>query len=196
MCDNQAIVDRLAAQLADTPNDRLREVMIALVRSLHSFVEDVALTQQEWGMGIEFLTATGKMCDEHRQEFILLSDVLGISMLVDQIDHRSELSTESTVLGPFYRDNSPARSFGEAIFERPSGVPTYYHGRVLAVDGAPIGGATVDVWQNGDDMLYAAQDRTAPPNNLRGLFTTGTTPSSVSDRSTTRFRPTVPWALC
>ena len=166
------ITDRLVAQLQQTPNPRLREVMIALARHLHQFALEIELTPQEWEVGIEFLTATGQLSNADRQEFILLSDVLGLSSLVEQIDDRDQRSTESTVLGPFYREHSPRRQAGAAIFERPSGTPTRYSGRVLDLDGAPIAGATVDVWQNGADRLYAAQDPSAPPANLRGVFST------------------------
>lgn len=172
MSPRNSITEQLVAQLGQTPDPRLRDVMIALVRNLHQFAVDAALTQQEWAAGIEFLTATGHMCDSDRQEFILLSDVMGLSSLVEQIDNQDRRSTESTVLGPFYREHSPHRQVGEAIFERPSGIPTQYSGRVLDADGDPIAGATIDVWQNGADQLYAAQVPGALVNNLRGVFTT------------------------
>jgi alcohol dehydrogenase class IV/protocatechuate 3,4-dioxygenase beta subunit len=169
----QAVLARLQA----TPDPRLRQIMTSLIRHLHGFVADVALTQEEWLAAIQFLTATGQISDERRQEFILLSDTLGVSMLVDLLAGPSGkgaagVATESTVLGPFYVPGSPERDYGSSIAERPSGDPAWITGRVTDADGNPIAGATLDVWQNADDMLYAVQNPDAPPNNLRGLFRT------------------------
>ena len=169
----QTVLDRLQA----TPDPRLRQVMTSLIRSLHGFVTDVTLTQDEWLSTIQFLTATGQISDERRQEFILLSDTLGVSMLVDLLAGPSKAgaagaATESTVLGPFYVPGSPERDYGSPIAERPSGEPAWITGLVTDVDGNPIAGATLDVWQNADDMLYAVQNPDSPPGNLRGLFRT------------------------
>ena len=150
---------------------RLRAVLRGLVRHLHGFAVEVGLTEQEWEAGIRFLTETGHITDERRQEFILLSDTLGLSMLVDAIAHeRREGGTESTVLGPFWAAASPLRGYGESIVEVPSGEPAWVYGRVLDVAGAPIPGAELDVWQNGDDRMYAVQNPDAPEFNLRGRF--------------------------
>jgi catechol 1,2-dioxygenase len=167
------LTDEVVARFSDAPDPRLRQIMQSLIRHLHAFAVDVRLTQAEWLAGIRFLTATGQKCDDKRQEFILLSDTLGLSMLVDLLEHeREDHATESTVLGPFYVPGSPERAHGDSIAERPSGEPALVSGRVLDVDGRPIAGAEVDVWQNGDDMLYAVQDPDAPQTNLRGLFRT------------------------
>jgi catechol 1,2-dioxygenase len=152
---------------------RLREVMSALVRHLHEFAIEVGLTEDEWRKGIASLTATGQITDEHRQEFILWSDVLGLSMLVDALAHElPEGATESTVLGPFFVANSPLREYGADIAEQAAGDPTWVHGRVLTIDGEPIAAAELDVWQNGDNRLYAVQDQEAPEHHLRGRFLT------------------------
>jgi catechol 1,2-dioxygenase len=152
---------------------RLREVMQSLTRHLHAFAVDVGLTEDEWATAIRMLTATGHITDDRRQEFILWSDTLGVSMLVDALANPLPAgATESTVLGPFYVPGSNERPFGAAIAERPAGRPAWVHGRVLDVDGNPLAGAELDVWQNGDDRLYAVQDPEAPEHHLRGRFRT------------------------
>ncbi|HZD73936.1 MAG TPA: dioxygenase, partial [Actinomycetota bacterium] len=167
------LTEAVIARFSDAPDPRLREIMQSLVRHLHAFAAEVRLTQAEWLAGIRFLTATGHKCDDKRQELILLSDTLGLSMLVDLMEHEADAgATESTVLGPFYVPGSPERAYGASIAERPSGEPAWVAGRVLDTNGRPIAGAEVDVWQNGDDMLYAVQDPQAPETNLRGLFRT------------------------
>jgi catechol 1,2-dioxygenase len=168
-----AVIQRLDA----TPDPRLREVMTALIRHLHGFVSDVRLTLDEWLTAIGFLTATGQISDDRRQEFILLSDTLGVSMLVDLLAEPASagaagFATESTVLGPFYAAGSPERPYGASIVERPSGELAWYTGHVTDTEGNPIAGATLDIWQNADDMLYAVQNPDAPPDNLRGVFRT------------------------
>jgi hydroxyquinol 1,2-dioxygenase len=163
------VLDRMAG----TPDPRLLEIMTALVTHLHAFALEVRLTEAEWAAGIELLTEIGQICDDRRQEFILASDTLGLSTLVDLIAHDpSSGATESTVLGPFYLAGSPDRPNGSSTAERPSGDPAYVRGHVLDPAGHPIAGARVDVWQNGADMLYSGQDPDAPPHNLRGVFTT------------------------
>ncbi|HWE09564.1 MAG TPA: dioxygenase [Solirubrobacteraceae bacterium] len=153
---------------------RLRDVMQALVRHLHGFIRDVKLTPVEWTQAIEILTATGQITDEHRQEFILWSDTLGASMLVDALENPLPSgATESTVLGPFYVPGSPLREYGATIAaESGAGVPAFVHGVVRSTTGEPIAGAELDVWQNGDDRLYAVQRPEAPEDHLRGRFLT------------------------
>jgi catechol 1,2-dioxygenase len=152
---------------------RLREVVQSLVRHLHAFVTEVGLTQAEWEAGIRILTETGHITDERRQEFILWSDSLGISMLVDAIANPKPAgATESTVLGPFYVPGSPHREYGETIMEAAGELPAWVYGRVLDVDGAPIAGASIDVWEGAENELYAVQDPDAPEFHLRGIFTT------------------------
>jgi protocatechuate 3,4-dioxygenase beta subunit len=152
----------------------LKQVLTSLVRHLHAFVKDVELTEEEWGFAIDFLTRTGHMSDEVRQEFILLSDVLGISMLVETINHRTGgTSTESTVLGPFHMVESPKRELGDDIALDRKGTPCLVSGRVTGPDGEPLAGASVDVWQTNEDGFYDVQQPDIQPaGNLRGLFTT------------------------
>jgi hydroxyquinol 1,2-dioxygenase len=154
-------------------DDRLRELMQGLVRHVHAFAEEVKLTPAEWTQAIAVLTETGHITDEHRQEFILWSDSLGVSMLVDAIENTLPAgATESTVLGPFYVPGSPLREYGANIAAEAAGVPALVHGRVLDLSGAPVAGAELDIWQNGDDQLYAVQRPEAAEDHLRGRFIT------------------------
>jgi catechol 1,2-dioxygenase len=163
------------ASFEGTDDVRLRELAQALVRHLHAFAAEVGLTQEEWRSAVEILTATGAITDERRQEFILWSDTLGLSMLVDALANPlPEGATESTVLGPFYVPGSPLREYGADISEQAAGTPAWVHGRILdATTGEPIPGAELDVWQNGDNRLYAVQDTGAPEHHLRGRFAAG-----------------------
>jgi hydroxyquinol 1,2-dioxygenase len=164
-----AVVDRFEA----CTDPRLREIMQTLTAHLHAFVKEVGLTEEEWRQAIGILTATGHITDEKRQEFILWSDSMGISMLVDAVAHAAPPgATESTVLGPFFVANSPLREYGERMDEKDAGALAWVHGRVLSIDGTPLAGAELDVWQNGDDELYAVQDPEAPEDHLRGRYVT------------------------
>lgn len=168
-----SLTDQVVASFAATPDERLRTVMQSLVRHLHAFVNEVELTEAEWMAAVQFLTATGKMCDDVvRQEFILLSDTLGVSMLVDAINHRYATgATDSTVFGPFYIDGMPERQFGENM-ALTSGTPALVHGRVLTTDGEPIAGAVLDVWQTAENGMYSGQDTAQQHGNLRGRYRT------------------------
>jgi hydroxyquinol 1,2-dioxygenase len=167
------ITAAVVESFAGAADARLREVMQAMVRHLHAFATEVGLTEDEWRAAIATLTATGEVTDERRQEFILWSDALGLSMLVDALANlRPPGATESTVLGPFYVPGAPLREYGESIASEPAGTPTWVHGVVRDLDGAPIAGAELDVWQNGDDRLYAVQKPEGPDDHLRGRFRT------------------------
>jgi hydroxyquinol 1,2-dioxygenase len=169
----EAITTQVIKSFDASPDPRLRLIMQTLVRHLHGLIAEVGLTEDEWVDAIRVLTATGHITDEQRQEFILWSDTLGVSMLVDALSHRLPPgATESTVLGPFYVANSPIRESGANIAEQEAGTPAVIHGRVLALDGTTIAGAELDVWQNGDNRLYAVQDENAPDDHLRGRFRT------------------------
>ncbi len=147
--------------------------MQAFVSHLHAFVSEVALTEEEWAGVITTLTATGHLTDDKRQEFILWSDTLGVSMLVDSLANAVPSgATESTVLGPFYVADSPLRELGANMAEQEAGVPAWVTGRVLDLEGRPLAGAELDVWQNGDNRLYAVQDPGAPDDHLRGRYRT------------------------
>ncbi len=167
------ITERVLRSLEQTPNPRLKTVMASLIKHLHAFVQEVQLSEAEWLQAIQFLTAVGQKCDEKRQEFILLSDTLGVSMLVDAINHRAEHgATESTVLGPFYREGARELAPGESISLDGKGEPAIVSGRVLSTDSTPIAGAVLDVWEGNDDGLYEQQDPNQPDMNLRGRYRT------------------------
>ncbi|MET0456867.1 MAG: dioxygenase [Mycobacterium sp.] len=159
--------------LRDTPDERLKTVLSSLVEYLHGFVKDVEPTYAEWQRAIDFLTAVGHQCDDTRQEFVLLSDVLGVSMLVDAVNNRrSATATETTVLGPFHMVESPPRRLGSDISLDHNGLPCVFAGQVLSADGTPLPGAQVDVWQaNGAGYYDVQQPDVQPERNLRGLFT-------------------------
>jgi hydroxyquinol 1,2-dioxygenase len=150
----QAVIDRLA----DCEDPRFKQVMTSLVTHLHDFIRDVRLTEQEWISAIQFLTAVGKTVTDKRQEFILLSDTLGASILVISLNHPSEQgSVESTVLGPYYWEGAPERPLGSDLAEAVKGEPTYYSGRVLDVEGRPIAGALLDIWSGDGEGNYDMQ---------------------------------------
>ncbi|MYW70072.1 6-chlorohydroxyquinol-1,2-dioxygenase [Streptomyces sp. SID8379] len=164
----------VADSFAATPDPRLREILGSLVHHLHAFAKDVDLTVDEWAAGIRFLTETGHTCDDTRQEFIMLSDVLGLSMLVETLANPAQdRYTESTVEGPFHMVASPPRALGDSIDEAAAGgEPCLVTGRVTDADGAPVAGASVDVWQADADGFYDVQrPGEVPDRNLRGLFT-------------------------
>jgi catechol 1,2-dioxygenase len=169
----ETATDAVVESFADTPDPRLRELLTSLVRHLHAFVKDTEPTIGEWERAIEFLTATGHKSDDQRQEFILLSDVLGISMLVETMNNRKTGgATESTVLGPFHMVTSPRRELGDTIDLVETGSPCLVQGRVLSVGGTPLPGAEIDVWQADDHGFYDVQQPDVQPQaNGRGLFT-------------------------
>jgi hydroxyquinol 1,2-dioxygenase len=149
----------LAAQRWGTARDpRLAEVMTALVRHLHDFAREVRLTEAEWMAAVQWLTRTGRISDDKREEFILASDVLGLSMLVVQMNHRLDpAATPATVLGPFHIEGSPELGFGADMSDGLPGTPLYLHGTVRDLAGNPVGGAVLDVWQADTDGAYEAQ---------------------------------------
>ena len=163
----------VCASFADTDDPRLQRVLTSLVTHLHEFVKDVELTVEEWATAIRFLTETGQACTGTRQEFIMLSDVLGISMLVETISNRADgVLTESTVEGPFHMVTSPVRELGATIAEYAEGEPCLVTGSVSGPDGRPVPGARIDVWQaNAEGFYDVQQPDVQPAGNLRGLFT-------------------------
>jgi hydroxyquinol 1,2-dioxygenase len=169
----ETAADAVVESFAATPDPRLRELLSSLVRHLHAFVRDTEPTIAEWERAIDFLTRTGQKCDRERQEFILLSDVLGISMLVETINNRTaNTATESTVLGPFHMVASPRRALGDTIDLVGTGPRCVLEGRVRSADGTPLPGAELDVWQANDQGFYDVQQPDVqPPGNGRGLFT-------------------------
>jgi hydroxyquinol 1,2-dioxygenase len=156
----------------DIPDPRLRQVMQSLIKHLHGFVRDIEPTQAEWATAIDWLTRTGKLCSEKRQEFILTSDVLGVSMLVDAINHRrpSE-ATPSTVEGPFHVPNAPAVAHGGNMAEGAPGIPCFVTGTVRSLEGEPVAGAALDLWQTDGEGLYEDQREVDGPW-MRGVYRT------------------------
>ena len=173
MTTDVTVTDEAVASLEGTADPRLKELLTGLIRHLHAFARETRLTQAEWERAIGFLTETGQTCTDTRQEFILLSDVLGLSMLVETIngDHAAG-STESTVLGPFHMTESPVRQLGENIDLVGGGEPCVVSGRIVSDDGTPLPGAVLDVWQaDGNGFYDVQQPDVQPPGNGRGLFT-------------------------
>lgn len=164
--------EAVLARLAECRDPRLRQVLTSAVRHLHAFVKEVEPSMEEWMQAIRFLTRTGQICDDKRQEWILLSDTLGISMLVETINHRATGgATEQTVLGPFHVAGAPILPLGASISKDRKGLPCVVRGRVLGVDGRPIAGALLDVWQTSEDGFYDIQQPgIQPEGNLRGRF--------------------------
>ncbi len=155
-----ALTDRVLATLDGATSPRLREVLRAVVAHLHAAASEVAVTEREWGEAVDFLTRVGQISDDRRQEMILLSDVLGLSMLVVGLNHPDGVTaaTESTVFGPFFVQSSPAFELGADISGGAAGQPCFYSGRVRSVDGAPLAGALVEVWHSDEDGNYDVQD--------------------------------------
>ncbi len=168
------LTEDVVARMAATADARVRAVMELLIRHLHAFVREASLSHEEWREAIEFLTRTGKMCSDNRQEFILLSDILGVSMLVDAVNnHAGKGLTDSTVLGPFYAGPQRELADGDTIMLREEDAPPLVvEGTVTSQDGAPIGNAQVEVWQTAPNQLYDVQDDAQPEGHLRATFRT------------------------
>lgn len=168
-------VDVVTSRNANSKDERLKFVMEVLTRKLHEAVKEIEPTQDEWFEAIMFLTRTGHMSNEWRQEFILLSDVLGVSMLVDAINNRKPSgASESTVLGPFHVADAPELPMGANICLDQKGEDMVISGRILDTDGKPIKDAVIDVWQANDEGFYDVQQKGIQPDfNLRGVFRTG-----------------------
>ena len=156
----------------DIPDPRLRQIMQSLIKHLHGFVRDIEPTQAEWAAAIDWLTRTGKLCSPKRQEFVLASDVLGVSMLVDAINHRRPSgATPSTVEGPFHVPNAPAMAHGADMAQGAPGIPCFVTGTVRGLDGEPVAGALLDLWQTDGEGLYEDQRDVKGPW-MRGLYRT------------------------
>ncbi|MGH3678478.1 MAG: dioxygenase [Mycobacterium sp.] len=154
------------------PDPRLRQVMTSLIKHLHAFVREIEPTNREWFTAIDWLTRIGKMSDEKRQEFILTSDVLAVSMLVDAINNRLATgATPSTVEGPFHVRDSRELADGEDMADGAPGIPCFVTGKVTDLDGKPVGGVMLDIWQTDGDGLYEAQ-RPGEDQYMRAIYRT------------------------
>ncbi len=170
----ETITDAVLDQMATTPDPRLKLIMASAVRHLHAFAKEVNLTPAEWIKGIAFMTGVGKMCTPERQEFILLSDTLGLSALVNGLHDSTamEEGTHTSLLGPFYREASPNLPAGSQIAKTVKpGSECVLYGRVTDINGKPIADATVSIWQTGANGLYDIQE-SAAAIDYRGVFTT------------------------
>lgn len=155
---DERLTEEVLARFENSKSPRFQEIMQSLVKHLHAFVREVELTEEEWSRGIDFLTRTGQISDDERQEFILLSDVLGVSMLVVGINNRKPPeATESTVFGPFFVEGSPRFENGDDIANGAPGEPCFMQGRVLSVTGEPIPDAHIEVWQADEEGYYDVQ---------------------------------------
>jgi protocatechuate 3,4-dioxygenase beta subunit len=172
--NEENLTEAVLARLNCT-DERTRSILTKLIKHLHEFIRDVEPTEEEWFKAIDFLTRTGQTCTDKRQEFILLSDVLGVSMLVDAINHRHAGGlTETTVTGPFHAEAN-RMEMGSNIARGPEarrGSGTVVRGTIIDKSGAPIANALIDVWQSDDIGYYDVQDANQPDVNLRGVFKT------------------------
>jgi hydroxyquinol 1,2-dioxygenase len=170
--EGDSLTDAVVASFDGSPDERTKQVLGALVRHLHAFAREVDLTEEEWFTGIDFLTRTGHLSTGTRQEFVLLSDVLGLSMLTVGLGNKKPKgATESTVFGPFFVEGSPEIKLGEDLSNGAPGQPCLVAGRVLDLHGNPIPHARVETWQADEDGFYDVQKHTDGPQN-RGHLTT------------------------
>ncbi len=182
------LTEAVLAQMANTPDPRLREIMAAAVKHMHAFAREVSLKPEEWLYGIKFMTEVGKACTPFRQEFILLSDTLGLSRMVNILhDGRADtVGTETSLLGPFYREKSPLMALGDTISKDPQTEQICMFGRVVDDEGAPVAGASVEVWQTDPDGAYDLQAMDPGAMDWRGQFRT-------DDQGNYWFRATLPF---
>lgn len=168
------LTDLAIERWSQIPDPRLREVMTALVKHMHAFVREIEPTPQEWFTAIDWLTRTGKLCDAKRQEFILFSDVIGVSMLLDAINNRLPTgATPTTVEGPFHIPDAPEFAIGEDMAKGAPGIPCIVTGTVRGTDGQPVSGALLDVWQTDGEGFYEAQRPEVEGAWMRGMYRTG-----------------------
>ena len=160
------VTEAAMRSFANASDPRMGEVMALLVKHLHAFVDESKLTKEEWMRGLTFLTAAADITTEERNEFSLLSDVLGISSMVDVVSQPVG-GTSSSVLGPFHNHDSQLQANGVDLTNGQAGERTWLHGRVVDINGKPVANAELDFWQNADNGLYPAQDPAQDPHNLR-----------------------------
>ena len=170
--DEKTITGAALDQMSGTPNPRFKQIMSSLVRHLHEFAREVDLTPEEWLDGIKFLTAVGQKCTEFRQEFVLLSDTLGLSALINALHDKrgSESATKSSLLGPFYRADAPALKLGDSIISKSPGTEICFYGKVVDAEGKPIPNALVQIWEPDETGNYDLQLHDPKEMDLRGNF--------------------------
>lgn len=173
--DEFTVTDETLHQMAGTENPRLKEIADAAVRHLHAFAREVNLTPAEWIQGIQFMTAVGHACTPLRQEFILLSDVLGLSAVVNALHDKKakELGSQSSLLGPFFREGVEVTPMGTQIVEKPTAEEIVVYGKITGNDGSPLANALIQVWQTSERGLYDLQERNGESMDMRGTFRTG-----------------------
>ena len=169
--DQYNLTQAVMARFAHTPDPRLKEIMTSLVQHLHAFAREVKLTEAEWMQGIEFLTATGQKCDDQRQEFILLSDTLGLSMLTVAMNNdKPPGCTEATVFGPFHVEGAPHIELGGDVAQGAKGLPCEVRGTVRGLDGSPVPQAHIEVWQADAEGMYDVQRSDCNKAQARGVL--------------------------
>jgi len=169
---SENLTEAVLGRIRPDAEPRVKQVMEALIRHVHDFVREVELTPEEWESGVAFITELGRWCDDKRQEVILLSDILGVSMLVDAIAHRTHASvSETTVLGPFHRENPPPMANGQNMSPGVAGEPLEVEIRITDEEGRPLEGAQVDAWHTSPEGYYDSQ--LGDEHNMRGRFVTG-----------------------
>ena len=173
--DEFTVTDETLRQMAGTANPRLKQIGEAAVKHLHAFAREVNLTPEEWLLGIQFLTEVGQKCSPLRQEFILLSDVLGLSAVVNALHDKKarELGSQSSLLGPFYREGVAVMPMGSQIVEQPTAEEIVVWGKITDNDGPPLANALIQVWQTSERGLYDLQERNGESMDMRGNFLTG-----------------------
>jgi hydroxyquinol 1,2-dioxygenase len=187
----QNLTDIVLKRWQDIPDPRLKEIMQSLIKHMHAFVRDIEPTNQEWFTAIDWITRTGKMSDNKRQEVILFSDVMGISMLVDAINNRLDTgATPTTVEGPFHVADAPEMANGANMAKDAPGIPTFVTGTVRDLDGKPVTNAVLDLWQTDGEGLYESQKGTQEPW-MRGVFRSQTD-GSYSLRTVAPIAYTIP----
>ena len=169
--DEHTITQAVLERFSNTPDPRLKEIIFSLVQHLHDFAREVRLTEEEWLEGIKFLTRAGHITDDKRQEFILISDTLGLSMLtVAMNNQKPEGCTEATVVGPFHVENAPVYKLGDDVGNGAIGTPCFVKGTIKGLGGEPVAGAHIEVWQSDEDGMYDVQKPNLDHAQGRGVL--------------------------
>ena len=169
--DEHTITQAVLERFSNTPDPRLKEIIFSLVQHLHDFAREVRLTEEEWLEGIKFLTRAGHITDDKRQEFILISDTLGLSMLtVAMNNQKPEGCTEATVVGPFHVENAPVYNLGDDVGNGAIGAPCFVKGTIKGLGGEPVPGAHIEVWQSDEDGMYDVQKPNLDHAQGRGVL--------------------------